>query len=167
VALDALGPYAIDLLALAGEATDQGLAKELALGFPTTPTLLDALGRAGFPALFPRLLAALDGDDFEDDAHSALVTALGSRVTRPSLPAWEQILTELPRAEELPRLRGGKPHTPASVLEEMRRPELSELDLRARAAEVFVKTGRRTHLEWGTFGVSLSGALSDLARLVP
>jgi len=95
-ALDALGPYAIDLLALAGEIADQGLAKDLALGFPTTPTLLDALGRAGLPSLFPRLLAALDGDDFEDDAHAARVTALGARVTRPSLleEAFGEVLRE-------------------------------------------------------------------------
>ena len=165
-ALRALGPYAMDVVALAGDGSDQDLARDLALGLPTTPGLLDAMGRAGLTSLFPRLLAALSDDDFEDEAHAALATALGPRVARPSRAAWEEVIAALPKPHGSTRLRGGIPHTPASVLEEMRRPDLSAHDLRIRADELFVRRGEQISVEWGAVGVSLTGALSELARLV-
>jgi hypothetical protein len=163
-ALGALGPYAIDVLALAGDGSDGELAREIALGLPTTPGLLEAMGRAGFATLFPRLLAALESDDVDEEAHGALETALGPS-TRPSRASWEQVIARLLRAEEPSRLRGGRPHGPAAVLEEMRRPELSSSDLQRRADELFVRSGRRLFPAWDALGVSLEGALSELSRL--
>lgn len=163
-AIGALGPYSLDLLALAGAGGDQDLVRDLVLGYPTTPSLLDAMGRVGLPALFPRLLAELESDDFDDDAHLGLVTALGPRVPRSSRPAWEQVIAGLPKAAEVTRLRGGEPHTLSSVLEEMKRPDLSARDVRARAEEVLVKTGKPARVAWGAFGASLEAALSELAR---
>ncbi len=165
LALGALGPYAIDVIALAGDGSDRELARELSLGFSTTPGLLDAMGRAGLPSLFPRLLAALEDDDFEDEAHAALGTALGPQIARPSREAWEQVIAALPGAADPTRLRGGKPHTRTTVLEEMRRPDLSARDLRARADELFVRSGKPFQVVWDALGVSLAGALSELSRL--
>ncbi|MEP7123453.1 MAG: hypothetical protein ABJE95_21175 [Byssovorax sp.] len=164
-ALGALGPYAIDVLALAGDATDAGIAREIVLGLPTTPGLLDAMGRAGLPALFPRLLAATEDDELDDEAHAALETALGPTTARPSRAAWEQGIAALPRSDAPARFRGGKLHTAASVLEEMGRPSLSASDLRRRADELFVRSGKRLSPAWDALGVPLSGALSELARL--
>lgn len=164
-AVGALGPFTIDVLALAGDGRDQDLARDLTRSLPATTGLLSAMGRLGLPSLFPRLLAELDSDDFDDDAQDALVTALGPLVERPSAQAWEQAIAALPKAAGLTRLRGGVPHSPAAVVEEMQRPELSAEDLRLRAEEVFVMKGRAIPVEWGAFGESLEGALARLARL--
>jgi hypothetical protein len=164
-AIGALGRYAVDVFALAGEGSDQDLLRDLIRGFPTTVDLLDAVGRVGLPALFPRLLAELENDDFDDGAHRALVTALGPRVPRPSMQPWEQVVAALAQTTETTRLRGGEPHALRSVLEEMKRSELSVKEVRMRADEVFVKAGKSTHVEWEAFGVSLEGALSALAPL--
>src|SRR5262249_35127827 len=56
-AVGALGPYAVDVFALAGDGSDQDVVRELVRSFPTTPELLEAMGRVGLPSLFPRLLA--------------------------------------------------------------------------------------------------------------
>lgn len=164
-ALVTLGPYAMDVLALAGDGSDGELAREIALGFATTPGLLDAMGRAGLPSLFPRLLAALEDDDVEDEAHAALGTALGPQLARPSRAAWERVIAALPGAEVSTRLRGGEPHTLTTVLEEMRRAELSAPDLRARADELAVRSGKPFQVNWDALGASLAGALSELSRL--
>jgi hypothetical protein len=163
-AIGALGPYSLDVLALAGAGGDEDLVRDLVLGVPTTASLLDTMGRVGLPALFPRLLSALESDDFDDDAHLGLVTALGPRVPRGSRPAWEQVIAGLPKSAEVTRLRGGVPHTLTSVLEEMKRPDLSARGVRARADEVLVQTGKPARIAWGVFGVSLEAALSELAR---
>jgi hypothetical protein len=165
-AIGALGPYAMDVLALAGDGSDGDLARELALGFPTTPGLLDAMGRAGLPSLFPRLLAAADDDELDDEAHAALATALGQESGRPSRAAWETTIAALPKSDVFARIRGGKPHSARAVLEEMRRPELSARDLEARADELFVRAGKQISPAWDTLGASLEGALSELSRLV-
>jgi hypothetical protein len=166
-AIGALGAYAMDVLALAGDESDGDLARELALGSSTTPGLLDAMGRAGLPSLFPRLLAALEDDDVEDEAHAALCTALGSQIARPSRSAWEQVIAALPGAQgsSSRRLRGGEPYTLTTVLEEMRRAELSAPDLRARADELVVRSGKPFQVDWDALGASLAGALSELSRL--
>jgi len=164
-AVDALGPYALEVIALAGDAADRELARDLAKGLPTTPSLLDALGRIGLPPLFPRLLAELESDDFDEEAHGALVTALGDRVAPPSVRAWEEAIAALPAVAEPTRLRGGEPHSLRSVLEEMRRPDLSAGALRMRADELQARTGKPAQVAWDAFGVTLEGALSELARL--
>lgn len=164
-ALAALGPYAIDVLALAGDASDGDLARELSRGLPTTPGLLDAMGRAGLPSLFPRLLTAVDDEDLDDEAHAALESALGPPVGRPSRPAWEQAIAALPTKDPSTRLRGGRPHAPATVLEEMRRPDLSSPDLQRRADELYLRSGERLSPAWDALGASLEGALSELSRL--
>ncbi|WP_437621374.1 hypothetical protein [Sorangium sp. So ce1151] len=162
----ALGPHAIDVLALAGDGRDDELAGDLARALPATPPLLDAMGRAGSRSLFPRLIAEVGGDDFDEEAHRALVVALGDVVTRPSVQAWEQAIAALPRATEATRLRGGEAHTLQSVVEEMKRPDLSAEEIRIRTDEVFLSTGRVLDVEWGAFGVSLERLLSDLTGLV-
>jgi hypothetical protein len=164
-AIEALGPGAVDLFALAGEGRDGDLVADLVRAFPTTPRLLDAIGRAGLASLFPRLLSALEDDDVDEDAHQALATALGPRVERPSRQAWEQVIAALPSPAAAARLRGGELHARSSIIEEMKRPELSVQDLRARADEVFMITGRPVDVEWDAFGISLEGAISELARL--
>lgn len=164
-ALGALGPYAMDVLALAGDASDGELAREIALGHPTTPGLLDAMGRAGLTSLFPRLLAAVADDEIDDEAHAALETALGSPSARPSRAGWEEAVARLPSAEIAPRVRGGKPHAPAAVLEEMRRPELSARDVRIRADELLLRSAKRVTPAWDALSVTLEGALSELSRL--
>lgn len=165
-ALSALGARAIDVLALAGDARDEELAVDLACSCPTTPDLLAAMGRLGLRSVFPRLLAELGSDDFEEDAHAALVTALGPRVSRPSPAAWERALADVPEMAEPARLRGGAPRTGASMLAEMKRPDLSAPEVMARADELFLNTGRYVPVEYGAFGVSLEGPLSELSRLV-
>jgi hypothetical protein len=164
-AIGALGSHAIDVIALAGAGSDQALARDLSLALPTTAGLVDAIGLAGLPALFPRLLDALEGDDFDEEAHGALATALGSRVTRPSRQAWEQVIAGLPKGSESTRIRGGEPHGLGAVLEEMKRPELSAEHVRARADEVIVITGKPApSIVWDAFGVTLEGTISEVAR---
>ena len=164
-ALAALGPYAMDVLALAGDASDGDLARDFALGFAATPALLDAMGRAGLPSLFPRLVAALDDDEVDEEAHRALATALGSSIARPSRASWEQAIAALPTTSVPVRLRGGTLHGPASVLEEMRSPDLSSPDLQRRADELTLRSGERLSPAWDALGASLEGALSELSRL--
>jgi hypothetical protein len=164
-ALGALGPYAMEVLALAGNGSDGEPAREIALGLPTTPGLVDAMGRAGLPTLFPRLLAAIDDDEIDDEAHAALGTALGWPEARPSRAAWEHQIARLPGAEIPCRVRGGRPHGPAAVLEEMRRPELSARDLRIRADELRLRSARPVSPAWDALGLTLEGALSELSRL--
>jgi len=101
-----------------------------------------------------------------DSIRAALETALGSSVARPSRAAWEQVIAALPKAEATARLRGGRPHAPASVLEDMRRPDLSSPDLQVRADELHVRSGERLFPAWDALGASLEGALSELSRLV-
>ncbi|WP_437491979.1 hypothetical protein WME75_16745 [Sorangium sp. So ce1014] len=164
-ALAALGPHALDVIALAGYAGDGELARDLAAGIPSTPGSLDAMGRIGLPSLFPRLLAELGSDELDEDAHGALVTALGDRVAAPTVAAWEAAIAALPAAAEAARLRGGEPHSPRSVIAEMRRPDLSAGAVRVRADELLARAGRPAQVAWDAFGATLEGALSDLARL--
>jgi hypothetical protein len=163
---EALGPYVLEVLALAGDGSDEALALDLARGFPSTDRLLDSMGRLGLPALLPRLMADLAGDDHEDAAHGALTTMLGPRVLRPSVAAWEGVLATLEKPAQATRLRGGLAYTPSAVLEEMKRPEHSARDLEVRAHELFVRLGRVQAIDWDAFGVSLAGALSELSHLM-
>jgi hypothetical protein len=79
--------------------------------------------------------------------------------------AWEQAIAALPRTTEATRIRWGKPYALQSLIEEMKRQDLSAKEIRIRADEVFVSTGRSTHADWGAFGISLENVVSDLARL--
>lgn len=164
--LTALGPFALGLLALGGEGRDDALAAELAQGQPTTATLLEALGRLGLPCCFPRLLSSLDDEDLREDAHEALVMALGERAARPSAVDWEPVVRALPPSDAAVRLRGGQPRSAAAVLAELRRPGLSALAVEARTAELFLLARRRLSLPWGALGPSLASALSELSTLV-
>jgi hypothetical protein len=165
-ALEALGPYALDVLALAGEAGDHEHAERILRAQPTTARLLDAVGRFGSPLLFPRLMAELESDEFEDDAHRALVTVLGPRVSRPSLAAWQdEIAVALRDVVGILRLRGGMAHSRHAVLEEMKRPDLAAIELRVRAEETCLAAGRPATLEWEAFGASLEGLIAELGRL--
>ena len=179
-AIAALGSSAMDLLALAGEGADDGLAREIALRLPTTPELIDAMGRAGMPGLFSRLLAEVSGEDFDDEARAALTTALGPRAPEGAAAkvaaSWEAALVSLPgvvRVEgglfaALPasRFRGGQAWSTGAVIAEMARPELSASDLRSRAAEIWLRSGRPPTVDWDAFGVSLAPAIPRVAALV-
>jgi len=156
--IEALGPYALEILALAGDGRDSHLAAELARGWPTTPQLLDSLGRIGLPSLFPRLLAELESDDFDDDAMLALTTAVGPQQN------WEQAIESLPKLPEPTRLRGGKPYSLRSVIEEMTRAEFSARDVQLRADELFFRAGKRVNVEWHGFGLSLESSLAELVK---
>lgn len=164
-ALAALGPFALELLALAGDGRDDALAAELAQDQPTTATLLGTLGVLGLPSCLPRLLTSLEDEDLREDAHEALVTALGEGVPRPSRGDWESVVRALPTGEAPQRLRGGQPYSAAAVLAELKRPDLSALAVEGRAAEVFVLTRRRLSLPWTALGPSLASALSELTPL--
>lgn len=167
-AASALGSYALDVIAMAGDGSDNDLALDLLRGLPTSQGLLEVMGRVGLPSLFPRLLGELASDDFDDSAHGALVTALGPRAGPRSIHEWEQAIASLPEPTKGARLRGGEPHSVRSVLDEMARSDLSARDVRVRADEVLFETGKQAqfaHVEWEGFGVSLEEALSELARL--
>ncbi len=164
-ATSALGAHVLQPFALAGGPEDSALALELSRTLPTTPDLLSTLGLLGLPALFPRLLAALDDEDYAEDAHAALITALGPLVARPSVSAWEPWVNARSPSAAL-RLRGGEPSSNEAVCAEMARPELSALDVEWRADELFCRTGRRIQVRWSDLGVPLTTALSELSRLV-
>lgn len=164
-AIDALGPYALEILALAGDGRDSQLAAELARSWPTTPQLLDSLGRIGLPSLFPRLLAELESDDFDDEAMLALTTAVGSQNAAELRQNWEQAIEALPKLPEATRLRHGQPYSLSAILEEMKRKELSARDLQLRADELFVRTGKRADIEWHGFGLSLESSLAELVKI--
>lgn len=178
-ALAALGPFAMDLLALAGDASDDDLARDLALGLPTTPALLDAMGRAGLPGLFPRLLAELSGDDFDDEARRALTTVLGPRAPEGAAAraarSWEEAIAALTegagpanaRPPAAPgRLRGGHPWSLGAVIAEMQRPDLSAREVQDRAFEVLSRTGKTVPVDWDAVGVSLESAIRAITLLV-
>lgn len=164
-AIDALGPYALEILARAGDGRDSQLAAELARTWPTTPRLLDSLGRIGLPSLFPRLLAEIESDDFDDDAMLALTTAVGPQNTAELRPNWEHAIEALPKLPEPTRLRGGKPYSSLAVLEEMECEDLSARDLQLRADELFFRTGRRVDVEWHGFGLTLESSLAELVKI--
>jgi hypothetical protein len=160
-----LGSYAIDVFALAGGAGDDDTVGELLSAYASTDRLLRAAGRVGLPQAFARLLADLENADLDADAHEALTTALGPRVLLPSRSDWERVIAALPATQTPARLRGGNAHSPAAIVEEMRRPELSTDDVRVRADEVFASTGRRANVSWCALGETLDVALRDLGEL--
>jgi len=165
-ALSALGPRALDCIALACDPADPELPAAIARATPTTPQMLSALGRIGLPALFPRLLAALDEEDFEDDAHEALVTALGPVVEEPSPQAWQEAVLAASSTPQDARRRAGAIYSSRAVLADLKRSELSALDVEARANELFASTGRHIDVSWNVFGTSLEAALVELSSLV-
>lgn len=163
--IEALGHYALEIMALAGDGTDLHRAAELVRVWPTTPRLLDSMGRIGLPSLFPRLLAELEGD-FDDDAMRALTTALGPMTTTISRQHWEQAIEALPKLPDPTRLRGGKPYSSLAVLEEMAREDLSARDVQNRADELFVRTGKRLDIEWHALGLTLEAPLAAWSKVI-
>jgi hypothetical protein len=173
----ALGSFAMEILALAGEGADDPLAREISLGQPTTPDLLDAMGRAGLPSLFPRLLAELSGD-FDDEARGALTTLLGPLAPEgPSVleaRAWEDAIRALPGSQgpgaegELPvfgpvRFRGGKRWSREAVIACAERPDLSAAEVRSRFEELLWRAGKTPLVDWDAIGVPLQQAIQTLA----
>jgi hypothetical protein len=164
--IEMLGPYALDILALTANGSDHELALDLSRPWPTSVHLLDVMGRVGLPSLFPRMLAELEGDDFDDEAATALTTALGHHPNAKSRQDWERLIIALPNPGESTRFRGGLPYSLAAIHEEMKRPELSAREVCIRADELFVNSGKRMFLEWEAFGSSLEPLLATLGTIV-
>lgn len=170
-AFDALGPFALDILALGAEPFDQRLALLLVSGRPTNDRLLESMGRVGLASLLPRLLADLAHEDYGDDAHEALTTTLGAldRRLRPRerVAGWEERISALGPVALERRLRGGEPWSPGAVLNELKREELSAHDVRVRADEILVRLAKPFAADWSAFGAPVDPILSELVRLIP
>lgn len=165
-ALAALGEGALEILALVGEAEDGEIARAIAAALPSTDASIDALGRCGFVEILPRLLAELGSEDFAEAAHAALTTALGARADDATRTAWETALGDLAlpaEAQGRGRLRGGVAYGAGAVAAEMRRPELSEREVRRRADELAALSGRGQTIAWATFGQTLERAIGVAA----
>lgn len=165
--LAALGTHALDVLVLGGADGDAAVARDLAAALPTEPRLLDAIGRWGHPTLLGRLLAAVAERDHQAEAHAALATALGERVEAPDVAAWERAVADAVGGAHACRLRGGQARGPSSIAVEMRRPPLAVGDLRRRADELELLTGRRRRVDWSTFGATLEDAISTAVGAPP
>jgi hypothetical protein len=152
-----LGRRAAEILVMAGEAADIALLEGVATSGPTTPELLDAIGRFGCPLAWSFLLHYLPDADLGEPASRALLTMFGEAVApgdvlRPA--AWRATLADL-ELDEAARYRAGRPWTPSVVAAELRGEGISQAAAERRIDELRARAGVGA-------GADLEGWASDV-----
>jgi hypothetical protein len=141
--LERLGPYALEVLALLGSASDAPIARQVVARAGLTSKVLRGLGRYGHPGAAPVLLRALADEDAVEDASAALVWLFGLPFEEPkatSPEAFRAWLREAP-LDEAVRYRFGKPYAPSCVTEAAARGTCSQADLAFLVDEANVREG--------------------------
>jgi HEAT repeat protein len=142
-----LGPYAVEILALAGNLDDIAVMETLIRRQSVSAETLSALARFGHPAAWPYLVHALERSELADAAERALVTLFGPLVIdepEDAAGVWRGILarTEFPAGT---RLRKGERWSARAVIAECAGGELSRREVELLHDELRVRTRRRAH----------------------
>ncbi|XXT15153.1 hypothetical protein WME94_33375 [Sorangium sp. So ce429] len=168
--LQRLGPRALDVLALLGDASDALLARQIVARLGLTSEVLRGLGRYGHPGAAPVLLRALGDEDAAEDASAALVWIFGTpfeehQITSPD--AWRAWLRKC-TLDEATRYRFGKPYRPGCVAEAAVDGARSQADLAWLVDEASVRAGlseRASLFRWSPAAdAALAPVLTALAR---
>ncbi len=146
-----LGPFALEVLVLAGGLGDLELFDQLAAKLPASPALLSAVARFGAPTAWALLCHHLGDDELADAAARALATLFGDRVplkeaNKPA--AWRAAISK-GRFDGTTRMRRGEPWRPRTVAAEMRRGDFPRAEMRVRIDELIVRTGARVDADLG------------------
>lgn len=164
-----LGPLAAELFVLAAGPEEASAADFFFTSQTPTPALLSAAARWGRPAVLPRLLQNLSGDDLVEPAAAALGVMLGAG-TVPKNPldagAWRRKIGELRLAPDA-RLRRGSPYSTAVVADECAAGDLPRAELGLRIDELRARTGRIDPVNlfgWWTDSESSLAPLLSAAR---
>ena len=137
-----LGPLALEMFVLVGEAGDAPKLELLLARLPITRQCLSIVARFGSPAAAPHLLHYLT-DESLCEAAAALVTLFGPLVAQAEVHnpgAWHAALVHRPFDPKL-RYRRGSPWTPAVVVDECESGELGRVELELRIDELCARVG--------------------------
>ncbi len=146
-----LGPFALEVLVLAGGMEDLELFDQLAAKEPASPALVSAIARFGAPTAWALLCHHLGDDELSDAAARALATVFGDRVPLKEVKkpaAWRAAIAK-GRFDGKVRTRRGEPWRPRTVVAEMRRGDFPRVEMRARIDELMARTGARVDAELG------------------
>jgi hypothetical protein len=162
-----LGPLALEILVLLGDARDKDLFAKIARRAPLTREVLSAIGRFGHPEAWSILIHSLGDDDLVDDAARALETLFGPIVDPASarnIKAWKAALAAKKPDPEV-RLRLGRPWSPCVVADELDTDVLSRGELEARLRELGarVRIDARADL-WAWGGAARAGLTRTAAE---
>ncbi len=150
-----LGPYAAEILVLAGSLDDIATMEGLVRRLPLSAETLSVVARFGHPAVWPYLVHGLERLEFADVAERALVTLFGPLVVdepEDAAVVWRGMLTvaEFPAGA---RWRRGERWSARAVLAECASGELSRREIEPLYDEVRVRTGRPGGVELGAWGL--------------
>jgi len=149
-----LGPYAAEILVLAGSIDDIATMEGLVRRLPLSAETLSVVARFGHPAAWPYLVHGLERPELADAAERALVTLFGPLVVdepEDAAVVWRGILaaTEFPAGA---KWRRGKQWSARAVLAECASGELSRREIEPLHDEVRVRTGRLEKVDLGAWG---------------
>jgi hypothetical protein len=138
-----LGPRALLVLALFGEAGDAPIAQRIVARCGASSPVLHGLARYGHPGAAKVLLSALGDEDASDDAASALewIFGPGPGPRERHIPERWRAHIAASGADERVRLRFGKPYHPNGVAAALREARVSREDIDFLLDEAAVRTG--------------------------
>jgi hypothetical protein len=166
--LNALGPSALELLALAGTPEDLSWVETLTGTAQLSHSALLALGRFGHPQTWKLLVHHLYDEATEDAAATALELIFGALVDRTerTVPsAWQEALTALD-LDPAVRLCVGEPWTPSRSIARCLSGDATSLECEARLNELTARLGAPFDANlssWSPWRASLSAAQSKAA----
>lgn len=153
-----LGARAAELFVMGGTADDLVHLEDIVAGTPTTPDLLDAIGRFGNPLTWSFLLHHLADPELSDAAGEALLILFGPIVeleARLGASEWRDALAERDLDPSL-RYRRGVPWTPAAVARDLRSATSSggapQRDIERGLDELGARTGLRSYVDLAVWG---------------
>jgi len=160
-----LGPRALEIFVMLGEAVDMPVLQEIVARSPPTEPLLRAIGRFGHPTSWSFLVHFLSDEVLGPAALEALETLFGSRVPpreRTNPGAWRDALAQADLSPEV-RYRRGHPWTPATVAAECVSGELSAIEIGGRADELRARVGARAAPDLARWTIDTRPLLGDWA----
>ena len=159
-----LGARAAELFVMAGAADDLEHMEQIVACTPTTPDLLDAIGRFGSPLTWSFLLHHLADPELADTAAEALHTLFGP-IVEPEFHlragAWREALADRDLDPAL-RYRGGEPWTPKAVAHDLRSEGVTQRDIERGLDELGARTGLGAAIDLAAWG-SDAGTLLNKA----
>jgi hypothetical protein len=144
-----LGARGIEILIMAGDASDIGAFEALLSGTQMSPALLSAVARFGNVTAWSFLLHYLADAELAGAAVLALQTLFGQLVPERdarSFRAWKDAIIEAGFDPAI-RYRGGKPWQPAAVLSECMSGRLPRDEVEKRIDELAARTGAQSRAD--------------------
>ncbi len=161
-----LGVRGVELLIMAGEATDIGAFEHLLSATPMTALLLSAVARFGNVSAWSFLLHYLTEPELADAAVDALRTLFGDLVPEgeaASYTAWKRAIVEASFDPTL-RYRRGRPWHPSTVVAECTSGRLSRFEVERRVDELAARTQARHQVDLGLWEPDQRRGLFAFAR---